>query len=297
MNKRFFALLTAVSLCASTQALEMPYVWENLTMDDFKAAVSNSQGVVVVPIGCVEMHNHHLPVGTDYLAANDIVRAALTKEPALMFTFGLYGAVREARHQFGTIALSSNTLRAMLEDLCEEFARNGLTDIIFWNDHGGNLEFMREFVRSRLEKPRPYRVYFRNDGFLGAQYRDLYSKFTIPKEWGHACIMETSLMLATHPELVFMDRLNREEATPLNRFAELSKMKIETPYDWYSTAPNQAYGDPSGATKELGEWEFRTSVSNLIETVRLVKRHQGLVTGLQREFETLSERRRGGLAK
>ena len=285
MNKLALSLFAGAAICASVFALEKPYVWENLTSDDFKAAVSNSQGVVVVPIGCVEMHNHHLPVGTDYFAANDIARKALSEESAVMFTFGLFGAVREARHQPGTVALSSNTLKAMMEDLCDEFARNGLTDIIFWNDHGGNVEFMREFVRSRLEKPHPYRVYFRNDGFLGSQYKDLYSKFTIPKEWGHACIMETSLMLALRPELVYMDRINREESTPLDRFKSLRQQKVETSFDWYSTAPYQAYGDPSGATKELGEWEFRTAVSNLVQTIRLVKENQSLAARLQREFE------------
>lgn len=287
MNKLILTVVAGVTMCASAPALEKPYIWENLTADDFRTAVADSQGVVVVPIGCVEKHNHHLPLGTDYLAANDIVRAALAKEPAMLFTFGLFGAVREAKHQPGTVALSSNTLKAMLEDLCDEFARNGLTDIVFWNDHGGNLDFMREFVRSRLEKPHPYRVYFRNDGYLGAQYKDLYSKFTIPKDWGHAGIMETSLMLATHPELVFMAKAVPSEATPLRRFEALEKQKIETSFDWYSTAPHQAYGDPTGATKELGEWEFNTSVSNLVETIRLVKAHQPLARKLQQEFEKM----------
>lgn len=290
MNKLSLTLATFAWMGASVFAVEKPFIWENLTADDFKVAVAESQGVVVVPIGCVEMHNHHLPLGTDYLAANDIVRAALTKEPAVLFTFGLFGAVREARHQLGTVALSSNTLKAMMEDMCDEFARNGLTDIIFWNDHGGNLDFMREFVRSRLEKSHPYRVYFRNDGYLGAQYKDLYAKFTLPKDWGHACIMETSLMLATHPELVFMERINVAEAKPLNRFAAMQKQKIETSFDWYSTAPHQAYGDPTGATKELGEWQFNTSVSNLVEVIRLVKAHQPLVRELQQEFEGKSTR-------
>lgn len=287
MKKQFLAAAAAV-IGITAFALEKPYIWENLTSDDFKVAVSNSQGVAVVPIGCVEMHNHHLPVGMDYFAANHIVRLALTREDAVMFNFGLYGAVRESKHEPGCVALSSNTLRAMLEDLCDELARNGLTDIIFWNDHGGNLEFMREFVRSRLEKPHPYRVYFRNDGYLGSQYKDLYSKFTVPKDWGHACIMETSLMLAIDPSLVHMERINREEATPLKRFAAMQKQKIETPYDWYSTAPHQAFGDPTGASKELGEWQLNASVSNLVEVIRLVKEHQPLVRELQREFETKS---------
>lgn len=284
MKKHLIAALALTALCASALALEKPYVWENLTSDDFKAAVSNSQGVVVVPIGCVEMHNHHLPIGTDYFAGIDIARKALTQEEAVLFTMGLFGAVREARHQPGAMAISSNTLRALLEDMCDEFARNGLNDIILFNTHGGNTMFIEEFVRSRLDRPHPYRVYYYNDTFLGPQYREWYAKFGKPEgPWGHACIMETSLMLALRPELVYMDRANVEEAIPLTRLAPFGKLKVKTSFDWYGEAPNQAYGDPTKATKAFGDWVVDTACSNLVNVIRAVKADK-VLPQLQREF-------------
>ncbi len=286
--KRLITLAFAVCTL-SAAAVEKPFVWENLTSDDFAAAVNAAKGVVIVPIGCVEMHNHHLPVGTDLFAALDIARKAAEQEEVVYFSMGAFGAVREARHQPGTMAISSNTLRALLEDMCDEFARNGLNDIILFNTHGGNTMFLEEFVRSRLEKPHPYRVYYWNDTYTGTQYKELYAKFGKPQgPWGHACIMETSLMLALRPELVYMNRVNVEEAVPLTRLEAFKKAKVKTSFDWYGEAPNQAYGDPTKASKELGHWLVATSVSNLVNVIRTVKEVK-VLPELQREFYRRAE--------
>ena len=42
-------------------------LWENLRCDEFKAAVEKSNGVCAIPIGCVEAHGIHLPLGCDTL--------------------------------------------------------------------------------------------------------------------------------------------------------------------------------------------------------------------------------------
>ena len=41
--------------------------WEELTAKDFPKAVRKARGVCVIPLGCLEKHGDHLPVGTDLL--------------------------------------------------------------------------------------------------------------------------------------------------------------------------------------------------------------------------------------
>ena len=41
-------------------------LWENLREEEFYDAIEASGGVCVVPVGCLEKHGQHLPVGTDF---------------------------------------------------------------------------------------------------------------------------------------------------------------------------------------------------------------------------------------
>ena len=62
-------------------------LWENLRSDEFKEAVEKSNGVCIIPIGCVEAHGIHLPLGCDTLKAREFcVRAAEIELAARRFT-------------------------------------------------------------------------------------------------------------------------------------------------------------------------------------------------------------------
>ena len=40
--------------------------WEDLREEEFESAIEKSKGLCVLPLGCLENHGQHLPVGTDY---------------------------------------------------------------------------------------------------------------------------------------------------------------------------------------------------------------------------------------
>ena len=46
--------------------------WENLAEFEFEKAVEKCGGVCVIPLGCMEKHGQHLPMGTDTFIANDV---------------------------------------------------------------------------------------------------------------------------------------------------------------------------------------------------------------------------------
>ena len=43
--------------------------WEELSGEEFQAAVDKCQGVCILPIGVLEYHGPHLPLGTDMYRA------------------------------------------------------------------------------------------------------------------------------------------------------------------------------------------------------------------------------------
>ena len=59
--------------------------WEDLSGDQFAAAVKACDGVCLVALSVVERHGHHLPVGTDMYIGREICARAAALEPALVF--------------------------------------------------------------------------------------------------------------------------------------------------------------------------------------------------------------------
>ena len=105
--------------------------WENLNVLEFEEAIKKTEGVVLVPIGCLEKHGSHMPIGTDIILAREISLKASELESVMVFPFIPFGIVGEVKHKIGTISLSSNLIYKMLEELCDELARNGFVKIIF----------------------------------------------------------------------------------------------------------------------------------------------------------------------
>ena len=49
-------------------------LWENLREEEFEGAIEKSNGVCIVPVGCLEKHGQHLPVGTDVIHVTEIAK-------------------------------------------------------------------------------------------------------------------------------------------------------------------------------------------------------------------------------
>ena len=59
--------------------------WEDLTSFDFVNAVQQSAGVGIIPVGVIESHASHLPLGTDLFTAHYTACQATKQEPAIVF--------------------------------------------------------------------------------------------------------------------------------------------------------------------------------------------------------------------
>ncbi|MFA7049393.1 MAG: creatininase family protein, partial [Bacteroidales bacterium] len=59
--------------------------WEELTSGDFVKATELSQGLCIIPMGVVEKHGQHLPLGTDVFIARELSLLAARTEYAVVF--------------------------------------------------------------------------------------------------------------------------------------------------------------------------------------------------------------------
>ena len=270
------SIVTALVLAASPAfaqapaptAGDLPVRWEELTAPDFVRAVERSGGTAVVPLGIVEKHGPHLPLGTDLLDAREVALRAVRKEYSIVFPPYYFGQIFEARHQPGTLAYSERLMWDVLQETVDEISRNGIKKIVLVNGHGGNNSFLPFFCQSQLGRRRDYVLYlFQPSGDPEADPRvKALRKSSMDM---HAGEVETSTMLAHRPDLAHPERAHDQSGADQARLEGLKD--AYTAIWWYARFPNHYAGDGSTATAELGSIVLDYEAEQLATMIRAVK--------------------------
>lgn len=260
--------------------------WEKLSYPKFAEAVEASDGVCVLPLGVIEAHCDHLPLGTDLLLARKIALGAVEIEPAVVFPPYFFTQIFEAQHLPGAIAINSRLMLDLLQNVCDEIGRNGFRKILILNAHGGNRHFLQHFIMIQLERRRDYVVYLpkpdtrsNDEEFVNAWAAMRES--TIRDE--HAGEGETSMVLAAHPELVDDVELTYGLGEPMGRVAHLDQKNLYTAIGWYADFPHHYSGRGELGTTEKGEFLMENRVRAFARLIRLVKDDE-TAPALQNEF-------------
>src|SRR5580700_4832156 len=213
LNRLILALIFFVIPAVSQTNLSPK--WEELTAPDFVQAVHQSQGVCVLPIGIIEKHGPHLPLGTDLLDVRFAVMNAVQQEYAVVFPEYYFGQIFEAQQEPGTVAYSLSTQLTLLQETVKEMARNGCKKVLIVNGHGGNESLLPLFAQAQLASPRDYVVYV-----FGLPNLDVPGRPALKTPLDmHAGETETSLMLVARPDLVHMDRATEESGADQKRLS------------------------------------------------------------------------------
>ena len=141
--------------------------WEFLREEEFPSAIEKAGGLCVIPIGCLEMHGEHLPVGTDSLKAHALAVLAAEKTGAVVFPTAMWLGDVMGVHKLekpwekkraGYISLSPELLMQILKELCDEIGRNGFRKILLLSSHGGNDPWLSFFDRAVRYTQKDYAV-------------------------------------------------------------------------------------------------------------------------------------------
>ena len=277
------SLLLAVSLAPVSLAgdEQLPARWDELTASDWPAAQEKAGRTCILPIGVLEKHGPHAPIGSDLIHVREWSARVTKREYAVVFPDYFYGQIYEAKHQPGTFALPSRVVWDLLDATCDEIGRNGFEKILIVNGHGGNPNLLRYFVQAQLERRRNYVVYLYDpapDPVFEETARQL--RRTDPTGDMHAGERETSTLLYLTPELVQQDRADRESGDNQRRW---SIPDVYTAIWWYGGFPNHYAGEGAKATRELGELFTEQRIESLARAIRAVKADSRALE-LQREF-------------
>ena len=258
----------------------LPFKMEELTSPQFAKAVELAGGVCVIPLGIIEKHGPHLPLGTDLFEAREASCDAAKKEYAVVYPPYYVGQIFEARHQPGAIAYSNELMWKMLEETCKELSRNGLKKIILVNGHGGNTSFLEYFCQSQLAGPKDYIVVLFQEG-PNPQYRKEIESLKKAKLDGHAGEEETSMMYFLRPDLVDLKAITSQSGADQNRLGDL-KFGY-TGIWWYAKFPNHYASDVAQPDKRLGELLFLSWSDQIASLIKYLK-NNNTIEELQKEF-------------
>jgi creatinine amidohydrolase len=163
----------------------------------------------------------------------------------------------------GSLTLRAPTLLGLIADVVESLAHHGVTRVLLVNGHGGNQDALRLAAREAA-RDTTSEVAAVMWAILAA---DLIAERAATTFHSHACDIETSVALAIAPEVVLLDRIEPPSPPSAAALAEpRSRHDIPVPFEQWTT--NGAIGDPSRATKELGEEIVALALSRAVDFAR-----------------------------
>ena len=238
--------------------------WEELRVPEI-AALDRDATVLVLPVGSVEQHGRHMPVGTDTILAHSVALSAAAGMEGRVAVLPppWYGFSAHHMRFPGTVTLKAATMMALVEDIVGSVVEHGFRRIVVVNGHGGNGGIIdvlastlgnRFYGRARIASL----TYFQLARAAIAELRE-----SAEGGMGHACEFETAMLQHIRPDLVKMDAASVTYPDPGSGYLTtdlLGGSAVRTYHDFGDLSPTGTLGDPSLASPEKGA-RFHHAVS------------------------------------
>ncbi|MDP6834084.1 MAG: creatininase family protein [Prochlorococcaceae cyanobacterium ETNP1_MAG_9] len=235
--------------------------FDYLPWPEAEKAAKSEGSTLVWPFGACEQHGPHLPLATDNLFAEQILRKILDrmpeKNPIWMLPSQVLGFSPEHESFPGTISLTAKLLLDLVMEVGQQASGMGFKRLLLFNAHGGQIGLLQAAARQlRVQCPSMAVL----PCFLWSGIPPL--KELIPmeerEEGLHAGLAETSLMLSLAPELVGKARpcdgnhsSNDSLATPPKGWS----LEGAAPWAWLTKDLSESgvIGDSRGSNQALGQ--------------------------------------------
>jgi len=231
--------------------------WTDLNWLEFRDGAAGDW-IGVLPLAAIEQHGPHLPLGTDLIIAETLVRAAIARLPAAIPALFLpvQSVTLSTEHvDFpGTLTLAPDMAIQTWLAIGDSLARAGLRKLVIVSSHGGNsaaMNIVAQELRARLG------LFVVTTGWhrFGAP-QGLFEADEM-RHGIHAGAIETSLMQAARPDLVIADEIDDFPSAGAalaadNRWLSAGR---PAPFAWQAQDlnPSGAIGDARAASPAKGK--------------------------------------------
>jgi creatinine amidohydrolase len=249
---------------AGQKVLLRDYTWEELS-----GIPGREELKFLLPIGAIEEHGPHLTLHTDALQAEKISEMAARRVPGVIVMPVIsYGFCVDTMNYCGTVSLSAETILMLVADIVKNLYRHGFRKLLIYNGHGGNngiLDASLKNALAGLSGPgehclADFNLYLSNSyEKISGQVRELVKG----RDYGHACEIETSVMLALAPEAVNMDKAVEE-------YMDGDQDTVWRVRDMQSASKSGIHGAANLATPEKGAKILEMLVGNLVALLKKI---------------------------
>lgn len=239
----------------------------------YEKRVAEGDAIILLPIGAIEQHGPHMSMNPDVLipqAISDAVAQGLNNglvaEP---ISYGYKSQVKSGGGNFfpGTTCVDGKTLINLVRDVIAAYARHGNRQFVLVNGHFENSMFIVEGIDLAIER-------LRHDGIhievMLLSYWDYVTQETIQTVfpdgftgWDveHGGVLETSLMLHLHPDLVDMEKVIHHEPA------------VFPPYDIFPSdvewvPKSGTLSSAKNASVDSGQLLFDVCVSGIVSSIK-----------------------------
>jgi len=192
----------------------------HMTWPEVEEALKRTD-VIIIPVGSIEQHGKHLPLGTDIYDTIEISKLIAQKTDVLVAPAVLAGLSSHHMGFPGTITLTPETFEAVVHETALSLIKHGFRKILIYNGHGGNEVSVANIIQ-KINQTTPATAFDLRK--VRVPRKDpLYPP--IPED-GHAGVEETSLELYVIGSLVDMTKAKNPILTiprDILKFQEMSK--------------------------------------------------------------------------
>jgi len=228
-------------------------IWSQATMQEFSAGVA-AHPVAILPVGALEEHGSHLPLGLDYMHARALAQAVGAQARCWVAPAVPYGMCKSTRQHPGTAGIEGETLRHLIHDIAIAIFNQGVKALCILTGHAGGTH-----VSSLIEV---------GERLAAAEGREVAvvcvldlleeaAEFLECEGDSHAGEVETSLALHLWPDLV-------KGGAP-REFPTFPRFRLVR--DKLAHWPGGVWGDPTLASEDKGRRIFQCEVRALAEIV------------------------------
>lgn len=236
-------------------------------------AIRKSGGVAIVPIGSVEQHSLHLPVGTDTYVAITLAEDAAEQTDALVTPPLWFGWSPHHMVRPGTITIRPEPLIDLTYDIIASLKQHGLNKIILLNGHRIVNVVWMQICAERAQRELGVTVKIYDPAYMS---KDIVGELGFGPV-GHAEEVETSHMMYRYPDLVHLERAkdNPIKETPLYSvdpvYAHDTLCYVPSSIEHARKSAEiagGATGEPTKSDAERGRIYHEHLVKNLVAVIR-----------------------------
>ncbi len=238
--------------------------------------------VILIPIGHTEQHGFHLPMSTDTLIINAISQGVVASAHKLAVSLPVmpYGVSTHRSAFAGTLNCGGRAFEDFWLSVVDVLTGRGFNKFYFMSGHGGNSSFLANVVKYAGERHR--RIFCATSwlylsGPKGIAALEEFRQSQIGG-MGHACELETSLILQLTPELVHMERVVDELefiTTPSYYMDWVEGGALVANPPWDDDSRTGAYGAGSFGTAEKGRQWLRVAIDEKVDHVsEIIEQHE-----------------------